>query len=138
MSLPPELRVLCRKLASSNPEDLPRLCPTLVAYVLRCAWPLSAPLEARAKDRAKAKEGSSEASTLVHKLRTQIHSLLHGRVPSGRFAAIVLVKALVDVGGWECLRASGPWVQALLAVLKKPDTPATKELCIITLVPHGS
>ncbi|KAH8880714.1 hypothetical protein GQ53DRAFT_523339 [Thozetella sp. PMI_491] len=127
MALPADLRVLCRRLTSTKTEDLPGLCPVLVAHVLRCGVPLSAPHEAKSKDK------SSEASVLIHKLKTQINTLLHGRTPAGRFAAAVLVKAIVDVGGWECLRVSEPWVRGLFSVLQKPDSLASKELCIVTL-----
>lgn len=112
MSLPPDLRVLVRRLASTSPDDLPRICPTLINHVIRCAGPLSAPHE------LKPKEGSSETSVLVHKFKTHISSLLNGRSPGGRFAAVILVKAVIDVGGWECLRLSEPWVRGLISVLR--------------------
>ncbi len=31
--------------------------------------------------------------------------------------AVVLIKAVVEVGGWEVLQGSEPWVRGLLAVL---------------------
>ncbi|KAK3943022.1 rRNA processing/ribosome biogenesis-domain-containing protein [Diplogelasinospora grovesii] len=126
MSAPPDLRVLCRRLASTPGEDLPRLCPALVNHVLRCAGPLSA-----AQD--KSRDKSPETSMLVHKLKTHINTLLHGRSPAGRFAAICLVKAVIDVGGWECLRGADAWIQGLISVLQKPDPLASKELAIVAL-----
>ncbi|KAK4157983.1 rRNA processing/ribosome biogenesis-domain-containing protein [Chaetomidium leptoderma] len=127
MAAPPELRVLCRRLASTPVDDLPRLCPLLVSHVLRCGGPLSAPQDAKSKDK------SSETPMLVHKLRTHITTLLTGKNPAGRFAAVCLVKAVIDVGGWESLRASDPWLRGLIGVLQKPDPLASKELCIVTL-----
>ncbi|KAK4238157.1 Pre-rRNA-processing protein rix1 [Achaetomium macrosporum] len=127
MAAPPELRVLCRRLASTPVDDLPRLCPLLVSHVLRCGGPLSAPSDAKAKDK------SSETPMLVHKLRTHITTLLTGKNPSGRFAAVCLVKAVIDVGGWESLRAADPWLRGLVGVLQKPDPLASKELSIVTL-----
>ncbi|KAL2164616.1 hypothetical protein VTH06DRAFT_3833 [Thermothelomyces fergusii] len=127
MAAPPELKVLCRRLASAPADDLPRLCPLLVSHVLRCAGPLSAPADTKAKDK------SSETPMLVHKLRTHISTLLTGRTSSGRFAAVCLIKAVIDVGGWESLRASGPWIRGLIGLLQKPDPLASKELCIVTL-----
>lgn len=112
MSIPPELQVLCRRLVSTPVEDLPRLCPVLVSHVLRCGGPLSAVPEPKAKDKA------SEAPILVHKLRTHITTLLTGRSASGRFAAVCLVKAVIDVGGWESLRASEPWIRGLISILQ--------------------
>ncbi|KAK4043226.1 rRNA processing/ribosome biogenesis-domain-containing protein [Parachaetomium inaequale] len=125
MTAPPDLRVLCRRLTAAPADDLPRLCPLLVSHVLRCGAPLSAPQDAKNK--------SSETPMLVHKLRTHITTLLTGRNASGRFAAVCLIKAVIDVGGWESLRASDPWLKGLIGVLQKPDPLASKELCIVTL-----
>ncbi|KAL2201394.1 rRNA processing/ribosome biogenesis-domain-containing protein [Corynascus similis CBS 632.67] len=127
MAAPPDLRVLCRRLTSAPADDLPRLCPLLVSHVLRCGDPLSAPSDTKVKDR------SAETPVLVHKLRTHITTLLTGKSSSGRFAAACLIKAIIDVGGWESLRASGPWIRGLIGVLQKPDPLASKELCIVTL-----
>lgn len=55
---------------------------------------------------------------LVHKLKTIITTLLNGKSAAGRFTGVTLVKAVVDVGGWECLRESGPWVRSLLSILQ--------------------
>ncbi|KAK4146946.1 rRNA processing/ribosome biogenesis-domain-containing protein [Dichotomopilus funicola] len=123
----PDLRVLCRRLTSTPIDNLPRLCPVLVGHVLRCGGPLSAPQDAKGKDK------SSEAPVLVHKLRTHITSLLTGKSPAGRFAAVCLIKAVVDVGGWESLRVSGPWIRGLIALLQKPDPVASKELAVVAL-----
>ncbi|KAH6850296.1 rRNA processing/ribosome biogenesis-domain-containing protein [Chaetomium sp. MPI-CAGE-AT-0009] len=128
MAAPPDLKVLCRRLTSAPVDDLPRLCPLLVNHVLRCGGPLSAPQDAN-----KAKDKSSETPMLVHKLRTHITTLLTGKSPAGRFAAVCLVKAVIDVGGWESLRASDSWLRGLIGVLQKPDPLASKELCIVTL-----
>ncbi|KAL2188857.1 hypothetical protein L209DRAFT_248206 [Thermothelomyces heterothallicus CBS 203.75] len=127
MAAPPELKVLCRRLTSAPADDLPRLCPLLVSHVLRCGDPLSAPADAKAKDK------SSETPVLVHKLRTHISTLLTGKSSSGRFGAVCLIKAVIDVGGWESLRASGPWIRGLIGLLQKRDPLASKELCIVTL-----
>jgi hypothetical protein len=111
-AVPPDLRVLCRLLSSTSPGDLPRLCPTLVKHVLRCGSALSASHEQRGKS------GADEAGQLVGKLRTQVNSLLNGKTSQGRFVGMVLVKAIIDVGGWECLRASEPWVRGLMSILQ--------------------
>lgn len=111
-SLPPDLRVLCRKLTSIPQTQLPHALPSLINHVLHCKEPLSAPQDQKIKD------GASESSQLVHKLKTNITTLLKGRSREARFAAIGLVKAVVDVGGWEALRGSGPWVQGLLPIIE--------------------
>lgn len=113
MSLPPELQVLCRRLASTDADDLPPLCPSLVGHVQRCSKVLSLPVDQKPKD------GAPAQSVLVHKLKTQITTLLNnGRSQPGRFAAAILIKAVVDVGGYECLRTSEPWVRGLLTILQ--------------------
>ncbi|KUJ19927.1 uncharacterized protein LY89DRAFT_716405 [Mollisia scopiformis] len=127
MSLPPELRVLCFLLSSTAVSDLPRLTPTLLSYVLRCQVPLSMPAVATGKAEA------SSSAVLVHKLKTQLSTLLNGKSTEGRFTAVVLIKAVVEIGGWEILNASESWVRGLLSILGKPDAVSTKELAIVTL-----
>ncbi|KAF7552760.1 hypothetical protein G7046_g7304 [Stylonectria norvegica] len=126
-SLPPDLRVLCRKLTSLAPAQLPHSLPSLINHVLHCKEPLSAPQEAKLKD------NSTESSQLVHKLKASITTLLNGRSREGRFAAVGLIKAVVDVGGWEVLRGSQPWVSGLLSIVQKSDPIASKELAVVTL-----
>lgn len=121
MAAPPDLRVLCRRLTSTPVDELPRVCPVLVSHVLRCGPALSAPQDA--KDKA------SETPMLVHKLRTHITTLLTGKNPAGRFAAVCLVKAVIDVGGWESLRASHPWLRGLIGVLQVCLTTRYSENC---------
>lgn len=111
MSLPPELRVLCFQLSSTPATDLPRLLPTLLRHVLRCQIALSSPSGSTGKADA------SASSVLVHKLKTQLSTLLNGKTIEGRFAAVVLIKAVVEVGGWEVLQGAEQWVRGLLSVL---------------------
>jgi pre-rRNA-processing protein RIX1 len=112
MALPPDLRVLCRRLTSTAPAQLPQAVPTLINHVLKCGHPLSLPHD------QKAKETSSETAQLVLKFKTRITSLLNGKDPSGRFAAVALAKAVIDVGGWECLRSSDPWVRGMISIIQ--------------------
>ncbi|KAM5366708.1 hypothetical protein ACJZ2D_010384 [Fusarium nematophilum] len=127
VSLPPDLRVLCRKLTSIPPTQLPHALPSLINHVLHCKEPLSAPQDRKVKD------SSPESSQLVHKLKASLTTHLNGRSREARFAAIGLIKAVVDVGGWEVLRGSGPWVQGLMSVVDKGDPIASKELAVVTL-----
>ncbi|UKZ77367.1 hypothetical protein TrVFT333_005087 [Trichoderma virens FT-333] len=113
-----DLRVLTRKLTSIPPAQLPHSLPALIRHVLRCRDALSAPQDPKLKDDA------SQTSMLVHKLKTSITTHLNGRSREGRFAAIGLIKAAVDVGGWETLRGSEAW---------KGDPAASKELAVVTL-----
>ncbi|KKA26849.1 hypothetical protein TD95_002436 [Thielaviopsis punctulata] len=128
MSLVPELRVLCRLLTSTPPAHLPRAVPALVDFVIRCRDALSA-----THDVKNAKGAAAETATLVHKLKTIVTTLLNGRTAQGRFAAVVLVKSIIDVGGWECLKSSEPWVRGLVNVAQRHDPIASRELAIVAL-----
>ncbi|KAI0023280.1 rRNA processing/ribosome biogenesis-domain-containing protein [Xylariomycetidae sp. FL0641] len=127
IALPPELRTICRKLTATRPEKLPALLPTLLKDVLRCQEPLSRPQE------AKTTEASSESLQLVNKLKVHISTLITGRVAPGHFVGTALAKAVVEAGGWECLRSSEPWVGGMISILQKKELMATKELCVVTL-----
>jgi pre-rRNA-processing protein RIX1 len=111
MSLPVELRLLCHQLSSTPSSQLPNITPTLLHNVLRCHGPLSS------GGNPNPKSDTSESSVLVHKLKTQISTLLHSKSTDARFAAVVLIKAIVGVGGWEILRGVESWVRGLLSVL---------------------
>ncbi|KAH8176347.1 rRNA processing/ribosome biogenesis domain-containing protein [Sarocladium implicatum] len=126
-TIPPDLRVLCRKLTSLPPAELPRALPSLTNHIIRCQPQLCVAHDPKAKDK------NSEVATLVHKLKTSITTLLTSRTIEGRFAAVALVKAVVDIGGWEVLRTTEPWARGLLAVIQKNDPPASKELAVVTL-----
>ncbi|KAK6196677.1 hypothetical protein LQW54_011292 [Pestalotiopsis sp. IQ-011] len=128
IALPPELRSICRRLTTAKTEQLPGLLPSLLKDLQRCQRPLSEPQD------AKTTSTSSEAAVLVHKLRTHIGTLLNGRSLEGRFAAVALIKTYIEVGGWETLRVSEPWVRGLVSILQKRDPIAVKELCVIVLV----
>src|SRR5437016_1936849 len=104
MSLPAELRVLCQQLSSTPNARLPQVTSVLLRNVLQCQGPLSSEASPPTKS------DSSESSVLVHKLKTQISTLLQGRSVEGRYTAAALIKAVVDVGGWEVLRGADPWV----------------------------
>ncbi|KAL7822141.1 rRNA processing/ribosome biogenesis domain-containing protein [Trichoderma gracile] len=122
-----DLRVLTRKLTSIPPAQLPHSLPSLIRHVLRCRDALSAPQDPKLKGDA------SQTSMLVHKLKTSITTHLNGRSREGRLAAIGLIKAAVDVGGWETLRGSEAWVRGLVSIVQKGDPAASKELAIVTL-----
>ncbi|ATY60995.1 Armadillo-type fold domain containing [Cordyceps militaris] len=123
---PADLRVLCRKLTTTPPNLLSPQLPALTHNVLCCKDVLSAQHDVKAKEDA-------STSALVHKLKRSITTLLEGRSREGRFAATVLIKAIVDVGGWEILRTAGPWVNGLLSIVQKGDPIASKELAVIVI-----
>ncbi|CAI4217864.1 unnamed protein product [Parascedosporium putredinis] len=82
---------------------------------------------------SKLRDNASETAVLVHKLKTALKTLLNDRDHRRRFTGVVLVKAVVDVGGWETLRSSEPWVRGLIAVLQKKDPIGSKELAVVAL-----
>lgn len=111
MSLPAELRTICHLIASNELSKLPYITPILLRNLMCCGEVLSA------GDELAKRSDASESMVLVHKFRTQISTLLYGKVPGGRFAAVVLIKAMVELGGWEILRGCEPWVKGLLLEL---------------------
>lgn len=111
MSPPPELRALCRQIETTPPAQLVHVLGSLQTKVLRCRSVLSA------TDGQSTKAETTETSVLVHKLKTQIQTLLNDRKPEARLAAIVLVKSTIDVGSWMVLKDSGKWIMGLLSIL---------------------
>ncbi|KAF1933538.1 uncharacterized protein M421DRAFT_199677 [Didymella exigua CBS 183.55] len=120
------LRTLSFRISSTATAQLPQHVPAIAASLSSCRTLLSSTQTSNAKS-------SSEASVAVHKFRTLLSTLLQDRTTQGRWSAIVLIKATIEVGGWETLQKSLPWVRGLLSVLSKPDPPTSKKLCIITL-----
>lgn len=119
------LRALTYRIQSTPTPQLPQHVPAIAASLATCKTLLSSP--------ASSSKTASDASVAVHKYRTQLSTLLQDRTFQGRWAAVVLVKATIEVGGWETLSNSKPWVQGLLGILTKPDPFSSKQLCIITL-----
>lgn len=114
MSLPTDLRVLCFQLSMTAAQDLPGLLPTLLQRLTRCQLHLSNPAGSSSRS------DESASSVLVHKLKTQLHTLFKGQSLEGRFAAVALTKTVIEVGGWEVLQ--GPelrnwWIPGLLSIL---------------------
>lgn len=120
------LRALSFRISSTPPSQLPQHVTAIAASLATCRSLLSSAQNSASK-------ASSEASVVVHKYRTLLSTLLQDRSTQGRWAAIVLVKATVENGGWETLQRSLPWVRGLLGLLTKSDPPSAKKLCIITL-----
>jgi pre-rRNA-processing protein RIX1 len=115
MSLPTDLRVLCFQLSTTAAQDLPRILPTLLQRLTRCQLHLSSPAQGSSSE-----SDASASSVLVHKLKTQIHTLFKGQSLEGRFAAVALTKTAIEVGGWEVLH--GPelknwWIPGLHSIL---------------------
>lgn len=121
------LRALTFRISSTPTVQLPQHVPAIAASLANCRTLLSSPQTSGSK------ASSSEASVAVHKYRTLISTLIQDRTVHGRWSAVVLIKATIEVGGWETLQKCLPWVRGLLGFLNKPDPPSLKKLCIITL-----
>ncbi len=106
------LRTVTDLLSNSPTEQLPNLIHQLIAGVQASRSVICASGHSKGSN-----DGSTEAVTL-HKFRTQLNSLLAGRSPEGRWAAIVLIKTTLELGSWEVLHDSGPWVRQLLDILR--------------------
>jgi pre-rRNA-processing protein RIX1 len=121
------LRALTYRISSTPTSQLPQHVPAIAASLANCRTLLSS------TQASGAKATSSEASVAIHKYRTLLSTLLQDRTLQGRWCAIVLTKATIELGAWETLQKSLPWVRGLLGFLNKPDPPSSKKLCIITL-----
>jgi pre-rRNA-processing protein RIX1 len=120
------LRALTYRISSTATAQLPQHVPAIAASLANCRTLLSSPQAAVSKS-------SSESSVAIHKFRTLLSTLLQDRTIQGRWSAIVLIKATIELGAWETLQKCLPWVRGLLGILNKPDPPSSKKLCLITL-----
>lgn len=121
------LRVITQRLTATPSWQLPHIIPYLASTIPSCAKVLQNP-----PSLGQTNDGS-ETAVIIHKFKTRISTLLAEKSPQAKWAAVVLVKATVEIGGLEVLRASGAWIRGLLGILQRPDPAITKELSIITL-----
>lgn len=119
------LRAITCRISSTPTKQLPHIAAQIAGSLWTCKDLLSTPLQTT--------KSNSEITTLLHRFKTSLSSLLQDRTIEGRWAAVVLVKATIEAGGVEILSKSGAWIRNLLAILKKPDPPTTRNLTIITL-----
>ena len=121
------LRAVVNRLSSTPTKQLPHTVSRLAISLVDCCSILSAP------ENNVAGRDAAENAVLVHKLKTRISTLLQDRTPEGRWAAVVLVKAAVENGGYEILRGCEAWVRGILSTLSRAGPTTLKKLCIITL-----
>lgn len=105
------LRSVTRRLTSTPVAQLPYIAPSIAYTISTCGEVL------RSIEEPNQKKSQSELSVLVHKFRTQISTLLQDRSKEARWAAVVLLKATIEAGGWSVLRSSDKWVRALLGLI---------------------
>jgi pre-rRNA-processing protein RIX1 len=119
------LRAASFRIANAAKPDVPQVAALTAQSLLSCKDLFTHPDLATQKD--------SDAALALHRFNTQITSLLGDRTVEGRWAAVVLIKATIEAGGWETLKKSIAWVRGLLILLKKPDPPLLRCLTIVTL-----
>ena len=101
------LRVIMQRLTATPTSQLPHTVPVLAYHLEECAHILTS-TEINTK---------SEHAVLVHKFKTQISAWLHDKAPERRYAAVVLVRAAVEIEGLKILQDAGLWVRSLLGIL---------------------
>ncbi len=105
------LRAVTLRLTSTPAKDISHIAPYLAGSLRDCKDVLSSP-----HNHGAGKAGS-ETAVLVHKYKNQLSTLLQEKTIEARWTAVVLIKATVEVGGWEVLRGCGAWVRGLLGLL---------------------
>ncbi|KAF2404228.1 hypothetical protein EJ06DRAFT_526311 [Trichodelitschia bisporula] len=122
------LRAIAYRLSSTPATQLPQLAPHIASQLVTCGQLLSSGQNAFAKE-------NGDAPVVLHKFKTQLSTLLQDRAVEARWAAVVIIKSTVEVGGWEILQDAkcAAWVRGMVGILNKPDPATTKKLCIITL-----
>jgi pre-rRNA-processing protein RIX1 len=118
------LRLVNSRLRDLSPSGLPLVIPQIARSLVDCKTILSAP-PSSSKESADALQ--------LHTFKTQVTTYLNSRAPEEKWAAIILIKAIVELGGLEVLQTSKQWVNGLLSILGKADSPSTKKLCIVLL-----
>ena len=118
------LRLINSRLRGLTPSALPLVVPQIARSLVDCKTILSAP-PSSSKESADALQ--------LHTFKTQVTTYLNSRAPEEKWAAVILIKAVVELGGLEVLQTSKQWVNGLLSILGKADSPSTKKLCIVLL-----
>lgn len=123
-----ELRVLLSinsLLAETTPNRIPQLVPRITQQLTTCKTIFNS-----AEGSSKTK---SDIGVTIHKFKTKLSSFLNDRSVEARWAATVLIKSAIEIGGWEMLKDCKGWVTGLIANLKKPDPPSSKKNAMIAL-----
>lgn len=117
------VRLVTQRLSSTPVWQLPHIAPFLAGTIGKSGSLLSTPNT----------KLNPDINVLMHKLKTQISSLLQDKNPQARWAAVILVKATIEAGDHEILQGAGAWARSIVMILGKPDPPSMKRLCMITL-----
>ena len=116
------LRVITQRLSSATTQQLPQLAHDLTSQFSLCGK------ELKASGQAQSNGVSSEVTIHVVKLKTQLSTLLLDKTPDARYAAVILIKATIEAGGWSILPHSGLWARNLVSILEV-STPVAFSRC---------
>ena len=105
------LRVVTQRLSSTPIKQLPHVAPYLAINIAQHGQALA---KSSKEDKV---VGKTDSAVNVHKLKTQLSTLLQDKKPEARYAAVILIRATVEVGGWNVLQGVGPWVRGLVGLL---------------------
>lgn len=110
------LRSVTQRITATPFKQLPYIAPYLATTIAEHGKRLfEFPKESLNGDR-------SDITVLVHKFKTQLSALLQDKSPEARYGSVVLIKATIEVGGWNILQSSGPWVRGLISILGVSST----------------
>ena len=105
------LRVVTQRLSSTPSTQLPHVAPILARNISECRELFNVPQTGTLN------KDNPDNAIVVHKLKTQLSALLQDRIPDARYAAVILIKATVEVGGYEVLQGVAPWIKGLINIL---------------------
>ena len=105
------LRVVTQRLSNTPTSSLPHVAPILAGFITDSRDDFLF-----LQNEGNAKSGS-DAATLFHQLKTQLSALLQDKAPQARFAAVVLIKTFIEVGGLTVLQTVGTWVRGMIGVI---------------------
>lgn len=118
------LRAVTYRVSSASDEQLPHVVSQIAGSIWTCR-----PILTIAPD----SKQNSEGAMVLHRFKTQLSTFLQHRNFRVRWAGVVLLKAVIEAGGFEILSKSNGWVKNLLTILKKSDPPTTRILVTLTL-----
>ena len=105
------LRVVTQRLSSTPSRQLPHIASCLASTIAQCGNTFTTTV----KDGQAI--GGSDSTVVSHKFKTQLSALLQDKSPEARYAAVILIKVTVEVGGWNVLQGVGIWVRGLISIL---------------------
>lgn len=113
------------RLTSTSAEQLPSAIAHISSTLIDCKELISS-------DKQSAKDGANSAT--LQKLKTLVTSYVTSKVSEKRWCGVVLIKTLVDVGSTPILQSSSPWIQGLLAIIRRNEpSSVVKKFAVITL-----